>query len=383
MWTASCRLLSYFLLAVFSTAVAPAGRANSPPVAGAEQAAWSEESNGLRGRLSVHLSHVINGTGIIVTHLELSDVSDIGNPMLVTVPEQSMTFKVTDIDGHELPRVAGAFSGWTFGPYELVLPHDSSIRYRIGPRGWGIPGDQAALVDLGSSFGWTLPRDGKPYYLHGVLEIPEAENDRSDRGRRWHGRLDLPPVRIPTEAEPIDPAILEPLIDELGMKMLANDSRVSESAVRELSLIDDPQVISWYVKALKTDSYSLKFAALDRLSRFEDDDALEGLKIGMATRGGDIGSATTPEVAASSAENIRHKAANALARSPHPDAKALLLSMHDDPAIGVRITVSQAAARMGTPESLAILDRLTQDSDARVRREAVRLLQVHEDSPAK
>jgi HEAT repeat protein len=103
----------------------------------------------------------------------------------------------------------------------------------------------------------------------------------------------------------------------------------------------------------------------------------------MATQGDDIGNTTTAAVAAGSAENIRHQAAVALARSPHPQAKALLLSMQDDPATAVRITVIQAAARMETPESLALLKRHTQDSDLTVRGEAARLLKLRADGSAK
>jgi HEAT repeat protein len=369
------RLVAYVIAVLMSISLST-GTAS----ASSDQAAWSEASNGLRARLSTRRSHVSNGTGIVVTHLELNNVSDMGTPMLVTVHRQSLTFSVTDADGRNVPVGGSSYSGMDFGTPELVLPYDSTIRFRIGPRGWGIPADQAALVDLGSSFGWALPRDGKAYYLQAVLDIAEVKDDRSERGTRWQGRLDLPRVRIPTESEGVDPATLGPLIDELGAKMLAKDSRVSETAVRELSLIDDARVILWYVKALKTDSYNLKFKALDRLSRLGGDDALDGLKIGMATRGDDIGNCTTPAVAADLAINIRHQAAIALARSPHPQAKVLLLSMENDPATAVRITVIQAAGRMKTPESLTLLKRRAQDNDPAVRGEAARLLELRGNS---
>ena len=83
------------------------------------------------------------------------------------------------------------------------------------------------------------------------------------------------------------------------------------------------------------------------------------------------------------AENIRHQTAGALARSPHPQAKSLLLSMEEDPASAVRITVIQAAARMKRPESLALLKRHTHDSDPAVRGEAARLLERRENGTAK
>jgi HEAT repeat protein len=351
--------------------------------AAAGEAAWSQESNGLQARLSMRRSHVSNGTGIIVTYLELKNVSDIGNPMLVNVDPKGMKFRVTNADGRDVPISGGAFDGMIFDLPDLVLPHDSSICFRIGPRGWGIPGDMAALVDLGSDFGWVLPRDGKSYYLQGVLEIAKEKEIRNERGIRWHGRLELPRVRIPTEPESLDPATLGPIIDDLGAKMLAKNTRVSEAAVRGLSLIDDPRVIPWYVKAIKTDRYDLKFDALGRLARLEGDEALEGLKIGMATQGEDIGNCSTPALAQDLSNNIRLAAAYALARSPHPRAKALLLSMHDDRYAGVRLAVIQAAARLETPEWRALLQSHAHDPDALVRDEAARLLKLPEIGPAK
>jgi HEAT repeat protein len=148
--------------------------------------------------------------------------------------------------------------------------------------------------------------------------------------------------------------------------------------MRDLTLIDDPRVVPWYVKAMQTDSYDLKFNALDRLARMEGDEALTGLKIGMATQGKDIGNCTTAKVAAESAENIRHSAAIALARSPHPQANTLLWSMENDPARAVRLTVIQTAAEMATTQSLELIRRHTADVDASVRAEAVRLLKVRE-----
>jgi hypothetical protein len=339
-------------------------------------AAWSAERNGLRGRLAMRRSHVFNGTGIVVTYLELDNVSEVANPLLLPIDGSALTFRVVDEGGREMPVNVGIFSGLQVKLPELVLPHEGTLRYRIGPRGYGVPGDMAALVDVGPNFGWAIPKDGKAYYLTGVLSIAERKVDGEGHGLRWHGTVDLPPVRIPTEGERLDPGVVGPAIDRLGKLMLAQSGRDSEAATRELSLIDDPRVVPWYAEAVKTRSYSLKFEALSRLSRFEGEEALEGIKIGMATRGADIANTANATLAAGSADNIRHSAAIALARSPHPKAKALLLSMENDPAVAVRLTVAQTAARMDTLESLALLKRRKADADATVRTEAARLLKL-------
>jgi len=374
------RLLAYALAVLLAIAL-PAGCASTPVPN--DDAPWSETSNGLRARLFTRLSHISNGTGIVVTQLELGNVRALKNPTLVTMHLKDIAYRVTDADGRDVPKTGLPFSSPVVDPIELVMPHDSSIRFRVGPLGFGIPPDQAALVDLGPNFGAVLPRDGKAYYLSAVLDIPEVREVRGDRGKLWHGRLDLPRVRIPTEPEPLDAATLGPLIDQLGARMLGANWDDSEEAVRQLSLIDDPRVVPWYVKAMRTDSYDLKSHALERLARLEGDAALLGLRIGMTTQGGDIGNCATAAGAASCAENIRGGAAGALARSPHPQAKALLLSMEEDPAMSVRLTVVHAAARMNTPESLALLERRAKDSNATVRGEAARLLELRENGIAK
>ena len=338
------------------------------------EASWSEESNGLRGRLAMRRGYVFNGTGMVITHLELENVSDPGSAMTVDVKEEVLTFRVTDAEGNDASKNWGAFSGFWAAAGKLTLPFDSSIRFRIGPCGWGVPGDQAALVDLGFEHGWAIPKDGKRYYLRGVLEIGEERKRDEGYQRRWHGRLELPPVLIPTEPVPHDPATVGPLIEKLGAQMLSKNDRESEAAERELSLIDDPRVVPWYVKAVESDDYSLKFAGLDRLARLEGDEALAGLKIGAATTGEHFGSDTKESLAKDLAENIRHKAVNGLARSSHSQAREVLFTMLDDGSSSVRLAVLQSVAKLDTPEGWAALEKHVNDPDQTIRGEVERML---------
>lgn len=341
-----------------------------------DAAPWSEPVNGLRARMTMKRSEVFNGTPMIATYLELQNVSDVGNPMNVAWRRERMDFRVVDADGRELPKAMGPYSGGGFHVHDLVLPYDSRLSFNISCRGLGVPADKAALIDLGPPNCWIIERDGKDYYLEASFEIPQSKRDREDPTRPWHGRIELPRVQIPLEAPQRDQARIGGLVQELGARMLGKDATASERAVRSLSMIEDDRVIPWYLKAMDTNSYSLKFAALDRLARFKSDEALRGLKIGMTTRGADIGSCTTDAVAAQMAENIRHAAAGALSRSPHPDAKRLLLSMWNDPSPAVRITVLHALGKMDSQESLELLKRMTEDPDESVRKEAQRYLKL-------
>ena len=163
--------------------------------------------------------------------------------------------------------------------------------------------------------------------------------------------------------------------------MLEYGSDASDEAMDALSLIDDPRVVPWYLKAVATDRYSLKMNALDRLAHLEGDDAFGGLKIGMATQGKDVGHCSTPELAASLANNIRLAAVHALSRTSHPDAKGLLKNMTTDPDDGVRMTAMQALARTESAESLDLLQKMSKDPSESVRREASRFLEQRAAKP--
>jgi hypothetical protein len=270
----------------------------------------------------------------------------------------------------------GPYSGAVVPGHDVVLPFDSTLSFNISCRGLGVPADKAAVIDLGGLNNWIIEDDEKDHYLEASFEIPRSKRDPEDPTRPWHGRIELPRVRVPLEAPQMDQAKTGELIQELGIQMLGKDGTASERAVRSLSMIEDERVIPWYLKAMDTDRHGLKCAALDRLARFEGDAALRGLKKGMATRGSDIGNCTTDAVAAQSAAGVRHFAACALSQSPHPDAKRLLLSMWDDPYDGVRITVLHALGKMDSDESLELLKRMTEDPDESVRKEAQRYLKL-------
>lgn len=166
------------------------------------------------------------------------------------------------------------------------------------------------------------------------------------------------------------------VIATLGNAMLGDDFDSSEKAARALAYVNDEGAIEYLVKAIDARRYGLKFTAIGALSKFNNDLALQGLKKAMTTKAGDIASATTHTVASTLADNIRHTAACALAKSKHPEAISLLLSMWKDKAYGVRITVLHALGRMNSAESLSMLRKMTHDENELVSREAERYLKI-------
>jgi hypothetical protein len=166
------------------------------------------------------------------------------------------------------------------------------------------------------------------------------------------------------------------VIQDLGTTMLGGNYDKAESAAYSLSYIQDERVIPYFIKALATNNYSLKFSALGALAKFNDEAAFQALKRGLETKGEDIGDTTTKEVANQLADNIRLTAAAALSRSPHPGAIPFLLSKRDDPLEGVRITILHVLGKMRPEEAIPVLQEMTQDKDKRVSDEAIRYLNL-------
>ena len=163
--------------------------------------------------------------------------------------------------------------------------------------------------------------------------------------------------------EPVDETKMGQLVDSLGEAALAGRDE-GDAAMKQLLAIDDPRTVPHFVKAVSMPNYSLRFQALQGLAKFDSDEALAGIEIGLATTDEDIGRA--------SSSNIRHAAAGALSRSPHPKAESRLLSLLDDPNYAIRITAVHRLGKLKTAESLRLLKLKTMDLNSSVRGEAIR-----------
>lgn len=182
------------------------------------------------------------------------------------------------------------------------------------------------------------------------------------------------------EVTPADKRKMGDIIAQLGKTMLGNSGDAAETAARTLDSIQDDRVVPYYLRALDSKSYTLKFVALGALSKFDSRDALAGLKRGMTTRAEDMENATTREVTEQLARNIRHAAAAALAKSKHPEAVPFLLSQRHDESEAVRITVLHALGKMKSAEALSILKEMTEDKSKRVSDEAKRYVHLMTES---
>ncbi len=166
------------------------------------------------------------------------------------------------------------------------------------------------------------------------------------------------------------------LIESLGRKIFDGKWDEQEAAMKTLTSLNDERVVPILNKAAAS-GYTVRMTpALWALGNFKTDEAFEGLKRAMGLTGKDIWNATRLEVAAQSAQGMRHSAAASLARCKHPEAIPFLLTFWNDDSEAVRITILHVLGKMDTVESLALLQEMSHDKSERVSNEAKRYINL-------
>jgi len=166
------------------------------------------------------------------------------------------------------------------------------------------------------------------------------------------------------------------IIADLGNRTLTETVTGHDSPIQSLDAIDDERTIPYFVKALSTNSYELRFAAITALAKFNNEAAFQSLKKAMTTNGDEVGNTASKEVADQVADNLRVAAAYALSKSPYPGAIPYLITRRSDPAYGVRVTVLHVLGKMSPNEAIPILQEMSHDKNKIVSDEAKRYLQL-------
>jgi hypothetical protein len=183
-------------------------------------------------------------------------------------------------------------------------------------------------------------------------------------------------ARTTLEVQPPDDRRMGEVVQALGEIMLqAEGEKPGDEAVIALAWIDDARVVPYFRRALAIRSYALRFVAVQALAKFTTDEALAGLKAGLAMSAAEF-SYAAPEKQPQLAANIRALAARALSRSQHPRARELLLAQRHDESENVRITVVRAWSRMPPAQALPILQEMTGDPSTQVSDEAKRYVSL-------
>ncbi len=159
----------------------------------ADKDAWSKPVNGIQARLSLVQKEIVNGTPILVTYLELQNVSDSAYVIEVPWDRVALTWSVTDDAGKAVSPADGPWDEIRLESTGLLrIPHDSTLKMNVAHRGAGIPKDQAAHLDLGPLTHWYFKSDDKrTLYLQGKLTVAKKED------KLWFGSLEMPRIKIP------------------------------------------------------------------------------------------------------------------------------------------------------------------------------------------
>jgi hypothetical protein len=125
-------------------------------------------------------------------YLELRNVSDVGNPIDIyyNTLRPILSCEVVGAEGDVVARTNGPASIMQPPPFWLVLPYDSSLRFRVSVSGYGVPKDAGFMVQMPCG-DWVLKPSG---YLQVVVTSTPVEGEEGRRA--WHGTLALPKVRI-------------------------------------------------------------------------------------------------------------------------------------------------------------------------------------------
>ena len=257
--------------------------------------------------------------------------------------------RVTGPDGKPVPRpAAGEYGRDGYSNVPLSVRRDELVAARLVSitvplENWGRfekPGVYKVALRRGVIAG---PYNGK-YRLR-----PETTKQRAE-------------LRLETEftiVEGGDARTIE-LVEELSASMLACDQNVSVSATTRLIALNHWRVVKPLAEAVeKCKNPSIRYQALQGISKFNTDAAFEALR--AATSDPD--------------EDFRTVATNELASNKHPKAYALLLSLRRDPFYGVRMMVLNALEGKDTEAARRRIWEMTNDEHPMVRREALRFLQ--------
>lgn len=202
---------------------------------------------------------------------------------------------------------------------------------------------------------------------------------RQAASNQWHGEGGEEITLMATAEVTVIPANDETfgrIISDLGREMFSESAGEARmNAWQMMGVISDPRVLPHYRNAVASRKYGWVSSALTALATRTDDEALACIKMAMHLKGPDlVGEFARPELAESSANNLRQHAAQTLSSSPHPGAFPQLLTMSDDASPSVRLTVLHAIANKRPGDAQKRIRAFMSDSSAMVRGEAKRYL---------
>ena len=161
-----------------------------------QRGASSSPNPGIEARFSFGPGEFLNGTRVVRVFLELSNTSDVGNPIYLLYDSlRSIKALVRDSGGKPVPVGTHAADISSPLPFLICLPYHGTLRFDVTAVGYIVPGAPRALIGLISGV-WTIQQgDSSDYYLTGTY-VAEKPTTEPLNGRIWTGTLEIPKARV-------------------------------------------------------------------------------------------------------------------------------------------------------------------------------------------
>jgi hypothetical protein len=136
-------------------------------------------------------------------YLELQNVSDVGTPMEIYYdPHSAVACRLLDASENPIKSTPAPFSIELPFPYWIMLPHDSTLRFRISVSGYAHRTDEEGLFVGLALADWLIPLK----HVSSVSLSASFSSSPKKTSRQvnvWQGVIRLPKLRmILTESNP-------------------------------------------------------------------------------------------------------------------------------------------------------------------------------------
>lgn len=159
-----------------------------------EIGAWSDAVDGIQGRLITNRVSDFYGTRIVNVYLELKNPG--AGPLEVYFDENTLKSRVVDSTEILVFRPTEAsMSIFVPPPYKLILPYDSTLRFRVSVSGYGIPKEAGTAIQMMEGLLLIESDQKQKFYFESSLTSKPQTVDFS--AKQWQGTIKLPRVLIP------------------------------------------------------------------------------------------------------------------------------------------------------------------------------------------
>ena len=166
---------------------------------------WSEVAGGIQGRIIISQDRPLNGMGMFAVYLEFRNTSDVLPPIEIYFdPTRTFQCQLVDANDKPVPTARLLTRVIVSLPLRLILPPDSSLRFRVSVDGSMARRNEGALIPMFCGDWLIKSGDLYDYKFKVTLVVNPPKLGTTDRA--WKGTLNLPSVKVPSRTTPNNPS---------------------------------------------------------------------------------------------------------------------------------------------------------------------------------